>query len=108
MILMKKKMKKGEIIENENYNLVQVNVIYFDQTISVDETHQNFMKLKKLVKGAIFGTGDYEILNRVIELIRESNEPPPFVLITSGSTAEKILNDFFNETFIHKIIILEQ
>ena len=63
------------------------------------------MILKKLVKGAIFGTGDYEILKRVIELIRQSNDPPPFVLISSGSAAEKILNDFHIETFIYDVLI---
>ena len=94
------------IDEKENINnFAQANVIYFDQTISANETHQNFMILKKLVKGAIFGTGDYEILKRVIELIRQSNDPPPFVLISSGSAAEKILNDFHIETFIYDVLI---
>ena len=94
-----------DIKENENCNSAKVNVIYFDQTIFEKETHLYFTQLKKLVKGSIFGTGDYKLLEKVFELIDQSKNPPPFVLITSGSMAEKILNDFHSKAYLYDVLI---
>ena len=97
--------KKTVIKENENCNSAQVNVIYFDQGICNFETHLYFTLVKKLVQGAIFGTDDYEIFKKINQLIRKSTNPPPFILITSGSAAEKILDDIHHENYLYDILI---
>ena len=94
-----------DIIEKKNFCSANVNVIYFDEgIISNMETHLNFLLVKKLVKGALFGIGDYSLLKKVVELINNSDYPP-FILITSGSSAEKILPELHNEKFIYDILI---
>ena len=93
------------IVEKKNFLSANVNVIYFDEgIISNFETHLNFLLIKKIVKGALFGLEDYSLLKKVVELIKKSDSPP-FILITSGSSAEKILPELHKENFIYDILI---
>lgn len=93
------------IVEKKNFLSANVNVIYYDEgIISNFETHLNFLSIKKIVKGALFGIGDSELLRKVIELIKNSNSPP-FILITSGSSAVKIVPELHKEQFIYDILI---
>ncbi len=93
------------IVEKKNFLSANVNVIYYDEGIISDfETHLNFLSIKKIVKGALFGIGDSELLRKVIELIKKSNSPP-FILITSGSSAVKIVPELHKEQFIYDILI---
>ena len=82
-----------------------VNVICYDKGIISDfETHLNFIRIKRIVKGAIFGTDDEDLFNRVIELIKNGGSPP-FILIISGSLAEQVLPKIHDEVFIHSVLI---
>ena len=83
----------------------KVNVICYDKgIISNFETHQNFMLIKRIVQGALFGTDDSNIFFRVLDLIKNS-EYPPFALIISGSLAEEVLPKIHDEKFIKDILI---
>ena len=62
------------------------------------------MKIKRIVKGALFGTDDSNIFFRVLDLIKNS-EYPPFALIISGSLAEEVLPKIHDEKFIKDILI---
>ena len=62
------------------------------------------MKIKRIVKGALFGTDDSGMFFRVLDLIKNS-EYPPFVLIISGSLAEEVLPKIHDEKFIKDILI---
>ena len=89
----------------KDFRSAKVNVICYDKGIvSNFETHQNFIKIKRIVKGALFGTDDSGIFFRVLDLIKNS-EYPPFVLIISGSLAEEVLPKIHEEKFIKDILI---
>ena len=78
-----------EVINKKDFLSANVNVIFYDKgIISNLDTHLNFIKIKRIVKGAIFGTDDSDLFKRVIELIK-SGGSPPFILIISGSLAER-------------------
>ena len=89
----------------KDFRSANVNLICYDKGIRSNfETHQNFMKIKRIVKGALFGTDDSNIFFRVLDLIKNS-EYPPFVLIISGSLAEEVLPKIHDEKFIKDILI---
>ena len=89
----------------KDFRSANVNVIFYDKGIISDfETHLNFLSVKKIVKGALFGTDNSELFFRVIELIKNS-EAPPFILIISGSLAEEILPKIHDETFLYDVLI---
>ena len=69
------------------------NVIVYDiGLITKQEARLNFLKVKMIVKGAIFGTDNSELFKKIIKEIKKAENPPSFALITSGSLAEQILN----------------
>jgi hypothetical protein len=89
----------------KDFRSANVNLICYDKGIRSNfETHQNFIKIKRIVKGALFGTDDSGIFFRVLDLIKNS-EYPPFVLIISGSLAEEVLPKIHDEKFIKDILI---
>ena len=93
------------IDSKKDFRSADANVIFYDKgIISNFETHLNFLLVKKIVKGAIFGVDNSKFFYRVIELIKNS-ESPPFILITSGSCAEEILPKIHEEKFIYDILI---
>ena len=94
-----------EVINKKDFLSANVNVIFYDKgIISNLDTHLNFIKIKRIVKGAIFGTDDSDLFKRVIELIK-SGGSPPFILIISGSLAEQVLPEIHNEEFIRSVLI---
>ena len=89
----------------KDFRSAKVNVICYDKGISSNfETHQNFMKIKRIVKGALYGTDDSTIFFRVLDPTKNS-EYPPFALIISGSLAEEVLPKIHDEKFIKDILI---
>ena len=93
------------IDSKKDFRSANANVIFYDKgIISNFETHLNFLLVKKIVKGAIFGVENSEFFYRVIKLIKNS-ESPPFILITSGSLAEEILPKIHDEKFIYDVLI---
>ena len=93
------------IDSKKDFRSANVNVIFYDKgIISNFETHLNFLSVKKIVKGAIFGTDDSKLFFRVLDLIKNA-ESPPFVLIISGSLAEEVLPKIHDEKFIYDVII---
>ena len=75
--------KKNLLSLNVKKDFLSANVyvICYDKGIISDfETHLNFIRIKRIVKGAIFGTDDEDLFNRVIELIKNGGSPP-FILI---------------------------
>ncbi len=47
----------------KDFRSANVNVIFYDKGIISDfETHLNFLSVKKIVKGALFGTDNSELL----------------------------------------------
>ena len=93
------------IDSKKDFRSANANVIFYDKgIISNFETHLNFLLVKKIVKGAIFGVENSELFYRVIKLIKNS-ESPPFILITSGSLAEEILPKIHDEKFIYDVLI---
>ena len=89
----------------KDFHSANVNVIFYDKgIISNLESHLNFLMIKKLVKGALFGTDDKDLFFRVIELIKNSASPA-FILIISGSLAEEILPKLHDENFISDVLI---
>ena len=91
------------IDSKKDFSSAYVNIIFYDKgIISNFETHFNFLTLKKIVKGAIFGTDDSELFYRIVELIKNGGSPP-FVLIISGSLAEEVLPKLYDEEFIHSV-----
>ena len=86
---------------SKDFRSANVNVIFYDKGIvSNFETHLNFLTIKKIVKGALFGTDDPDLFHRVVELIKNGGSPP-FILIISGSLAEEVLPKLHDEKFIH-------
>ena len=93
------------IDSKKDFRSANVNVIFYDKgIISNFETHLNFLSVKKIVKGAIFGTDDSKLFFRVLDLIKNA-ESPPFVLIISGSLAEEVLPKIHDEKFIYDVLI---
>ena len=93
------------IDSKKDFRSAKVNVIFYDKGIISDyETHLNFLTIKKIVKGALFGTDDSELFYRVIDIIKNAKSPP-FVLIISGSLAEEVLPKIHDENFIHDVLI---
>jgi hypothetical protein len=61
----------------KDFHSANVNVIFYDKgIISNFETHLNFLSVKKIVKGALFGTEDPDLFYRIINLIKHSKSPP--------------------------------
>ena len=90
---------------SKDFRSANVNVIFYDKGIvSNFETHLNFLTIKKIVKGALFGTDDPDLFHRVVELIKNGGSPP-FILIISGSLAEEVLPKLHDEKFIHSVLI---
>ena len=90
---------------SKDFRSANVNVIFYDKgIISNFETHLNFLTIKKIVKGGLFGTDDPELFHRVVELIKNGGSPP-FILIISGSLAEEVLPKLHDEKFIHSVLI---
>lgn len=90
----------------KDFRSANVNVIFYDKgIISNFETHLNFLSVKKVTKGALFGTETSELFYRVLELIKNADAQPPFALITSGSLAEEVLPKIHNENFINDVLI---
>ena len=82
------------------------NVIVYDiGLITKQEARLNFLKVKMIVKGAIFGTDNSELFKKIIKEIKKAENPPSFALITSGSLAEQILPEIHEEEFIKDILI---
>jgi len=93
------------IDSKKDFRSANVNVIFYDKgIISNFETHLNFLSVKKIVKGAIFGTDDSNLFFRVLDLIKNA-ESPPFILIISGSLAEEVLPKIHDEKFINDVLI---
>lgn len=93
------------IDSKKDFRSANVNVIFYDKgIISNFETHLNFLSVKKIVKGAIFGTDDSNLFFRVLDLIKNA-ELPPFILIISGSLAEEVLPKIHDEKFINDVLI---
>ena len=89
----------------KDFRSANVNVIFYDKgIISNFETHLNFLKIKKIVKGALFGTDNPDLFQRVVELVMNGGSPP-FILIISGSLAEEVLPKLHDKTFIHSVLI---
>jgi len=89
----------------KDFHSSNTNVIFYDKgIISNFETHLNFLSVKKIVKGALFGTEDPLLFERIINLIKKSKSPP-FILIISGSLAEEVLPKIHDEKFIYEIVI---
>ena len=89
----------------KNFRSAEVNVIFYDKgIISNFETHLNFLSVKKVVKGALFGTDDSKLFFKILDLIKNA-ESPPFALIISGSLAEEVLPKIHDEKFINDVLI---
>ena len=98
---------KDSIISlNKEYNSLNVNIIFFDEKINKSKKiHNYFLIIKKRVKGAVFGTDDIETFKKILSLIEFCQEPPPFILITSGSGAEKLLPFCNQKIYFYDILI---
>lgn len=79
------------------------NLIYYDESISKnEETHGFFKFLKNNIKGVFFACPDFDSFQKIFLIINQFKEETKFVLLTSGSSAEKIFNCCNSSNYIQE------
>ena len=76
-------------------NKLQLNIIYYDESLKeTDENNSNCGFCKMYINGTFYGCDNLNLFNYICKKIKKSNKK--FVLITSGSSAEKIYSNCSN------------
>ena len=117
----KKKVEEGEKEEEEEDNFIKIkakihslhkkiqreklyiNLIFFDENITNDENKKIYDYFQLNVVGGFHGFSDINILKKYFTKFEENNLP--FILISSGSSFNKIINICLDKKFIITIII---
>ena len=77
-----------------NFNSIiklELNILYYDETLKISfENNNNCSFFKANTKGTFYGCHYFQLFQYVCECIKYSRKE--FILITSGSSAEKIFN----------------
>ena len=84
-------------------NELYVNLIHFDQNITNPQNYEYYNKFKVDVVGGFFAIDDINILKLYLEKIKVKKIP--FIVITSGSSAEEVIPLCKKYSFIQEVII---
>ena len=77
----------GSIHSNLAYNF---NIIYYDEALNVQENTYNCSYFKSILDGSFYGINNFNLFKYVCEKIKNNNKY--YMLISSGSSAEKLYN----------------
>lgn len=83
-----------------------INLIYYDESMEKsEETHSYFKFLKNNVQGVYFACHNFDSFQKICRIIKQLPEKPKFILMTSGSTAEKIYSYCLHENCFQEAMI---
>ena len=84
---------------------IYINLIHYDKNIKNKENFNYYRYFSIKIMGIYLPFDDFDILQLFLSTHKQIPNPPPFILLTSGSEAEIILKAFHNFSFITHIII---
>ena len=84
-------------------NELNVNLIHFDKNITNDENYEYYNYFKVNVVGGFFAIDDINFFKCYLEVINEKNIP--FIVISSGSSADEVVEICQNYPFIKEVIV---
>ena len=103
------KMLKNKIFSMEGIerrkDLFYLNLIHYDENMKNSENIDYYKRFKLNVVGGFHGIDNFEIFKKYIEKIKTSDQKIHYILVTSGSSSEKILDYCHDCEFIKEFII---
>ena len=89
--------------EKEKTRKYDLNILYYDENLKNKENSDNCAFFDMNTNGTFYGCHNFELFKIVLEKIK--NNQKEFILITSGSSAEKIIDYCYKFQFVRECYI---